>query len=372
MSDRNFRSLQRLEGNASTSRTLNLHAVWKHSRGEEDYARHPFFTSPVLNRAIILKHRMRRDEADVFWTPRTNGTKVIIPIDPTNLKLGGQYFFVGQKDVDRMLTALGIANEANGQDLHILNIIDEIPSLDPFLLREKLKRCGHEPSRFYFELSEADLRKMFSFVQSELEPLVRLTFSGAGGALRTAALVNKILANSVDSDLDPLRQVLKLTPTDFEEGVFSWKGFLYYKWSLVALLPEIQQVTYEIDRVVPRGFMDADMRIYLSKTRGLIRSCMTLALETVGATLAIYDKAFKALVAENDPAQFRTFLLDAPNLFADLGERLGSLQHITSFWRFRYPQGSRAMILAEDLVECFQDFESSLNFPETAELFRAA
>ena len=43
-----------------------------------------------------------------------------------------------------------------------------------------------------------------------------------------------------------------------------------------------------------------------------------------------------------------------------LGEQLGVVDHISSFWRFRFPPGRPARCSAEELIDLFMDFEESL------------
>ena len=45
-------------------------------------------------------------------------------------------------------------------------------------------------------------------------------------------------------------------------------------------------------------------------------------------------------------------------MFLELGEKMGAISHIVSFWRYRFPPGRPAMIDAEELATIFQDFTS--------------
>ena len=57
---RAIRSLVSLNENASTARTLNLVGVWrKHGDSTPEYRTCPFFRNSILNRSIIVKHRLR-------------------------------------------------------------------------------------------------------------------------------------------------------------------------------------------------------------------------------------------------------------------------------------------------------------------------
>ena len=66
------------------------------------------------------------------------------------------------------------------------------------------------------------------------------------------------------------------------------------------------------------------------------------------------------------PTAFREFLVDAPELFASLGERLAAVSHVSSFWRYQYPEEVRARVGYAELTDVLADFEASLAFAETS------
>mgnify|MGYP001423441743 CR=1 FL=1 len=76
-------------------------------------------------------------------------------------------------------------------------------------------------------------------------------------------------------------------------------------------------------------------------------------------TLLEYGTAFAAL-AEGQPQAFRNFLLKAPSLFIPIGEAVGVIRHIDSFWRFRFPDSSTPMMDADEAIEVLHDFESTI------------
>jgi len=144
MTDRTLRNLAHLRRSASTARVLNLLKIYLDHGGEAEWAKRPLFRTPALNRSLIIKHRLRRDETDCFHLRRHVATKVVIPLDAADLKAGGRYVFVGQRGFEGVMReAFGI--DAWHPDLATLNLLDRLPSLDPFLLREQLKRSGIQP-----------------------------------------------------------------------------------------------------------------------------------------------------------------------------------------------------------------------------------
>jgi hypothetical protein len=367
MNDRSVRNLAHLEASASTARVLNLRSVGRVKRGDPDYAANPMFQNAALNTSIIVKHRLRGAETDQFKSPRRSATKIMIPIEAGDLRLGARYVFVGQHQFKQALyESFGIAIDDDSRDLRTLAILDETPTLDPFLLREQLRRFNLEPARCYFELSEADTKRMFDFAQREIEALVRMSIGGGTVAdAQAARLTRKILANSADADLEPLRLTMQLDPQQFQEGAFCWKAFLYYKWQLADLLPRVSPVLQQIETLRPIGPQTDDDRAYLAATRETLRKALIASCKAVKATLEIYDNAYKSLTEQSEPSAFRDFLLKAPAMFNELGERLGGIEHIVSFWRFRFPAGSRPTISPAELTNVFMDFESSLGAENT-------
>jgi hypothetical protein len=258
--------------------------------------------------------------------------------------------------------AFGVVIGEESPDLRTLKVLDETPSLDPFLLREQLRRHDLEPARCYFEISEGDTLRMFKFAQREIEPLVRMSIGDLdAGGVHSAALTQKILANATDAALEPLRLTMQLDHQQYQEGIFCWKAFLYYKWQLADLLPRVSTVLAEIEAKRPRGSTTDETRAYLTLARENIGREFKASCAKVKSTLAVYDAAYHGLTAGGEPLKFRDFLLQAPSLFNELGERLGGIEHIISFWRYRFSSGNPASIAPDDLVDMFMDFEGSLS-----------
>ena len=360
--DRSLRSLVLLQSNASTSRALNLISIWKRHAESEGYRKNPFFMSPMLNRSIIVKHRLRANERDDMPNGMSTGTKIILPIDPTDLRLGARSFIIGQRGYENIFEEISTGSAGDRRDASLLELLDELPSLDPFLTRERLKKHGFNPDRCYFDLSDSDSNRMFSFARQELTPLIGVSFGDVDARLseKTSLLAQKIMANAGDAELEPLRQGLGMSMSDFEEGVFCWKGFIYYKWALTDLLPKVAPVLKEIGKVKPAGPTNLENRAYIEATRERLCQSINQSFDVVRQTLRIYEDAYGDLTRHGLPLTFRKFLLRAPQMFHELGERLGAVQHIVSFWRYRFPEDQPHKVNADELVELLGDFEASI------------
>ena len=118
----------------------------------------------------------------------------------------------------------------------------------------------------------------------------------------------------------------------------------------------------EISQIRPMGRQDPAIRAYLASARRGLEQALTGASEAVADILDVYDQAFAELVHKGDPQAFREFLLGAPGRFIELGNRLGAINHLVSFWAFRFPPERRAYVTPEELADIFLDFETGLIF----------
>jgi hypothetical protein len=360
--DRTIRSLAALAG-ASSSRVLNLAAVALENAANPNHADAPMFDSTIINRSIILKHRLRADELDLFTPRRAVATKIIIPFERTDLKAGGRSFFVGQRGFEELLREAGNYGErlSMKRDLDVLRLMDSIPSLDPFLLREHLRSNDVRPNACYFAISAADQERMYEYTAREVRRLTSLAVDGKLSARdpSTGKVVAALLSAEVSDKLEPLRATLKLAANEFTEGVFSWRGFLYYKWSLEEFWPHVLRVLRDIRSIRPIGSLNADDAAFLSNKKQALILGVQSNSNDVRRVLGIYDQAYGRLIDQQDPKLFRDFLLNAPTLFFELGEKIGAISHITSFWRYRFPDGAPRLADVEELMMIFQDFAAS-------------
>jgi len=357
--ERIYRSLRGLEKTASTSRVLNLAALAVRHAGNPEHSEAPLFKSPVLNGSVLLKHRLRTDEVDLFDGLARTATKLIVPFDKSDLALGGRTVFVGERGWMPILTELRGGTDEMTRDVEILEAIDQLPSLDPFLLREHLKRRGFEISPSHFDISPGDADKMQRFVGGEIARLIELAYGGTGSGGATSRLVEALLSSKTDERLEPLRLTLQLEGESYREGIFSWKGFLYYKWVLNSLWPKLKEVLIEVMKLRVIGPRDRDLMVLIDEMKVRLRGAMEAQVKTVMGYLKTYDQVFAQLTDGNAIA-FRDFLLASPEMFMSLGEGAGTLSHVATFWRYRFPAGKPLMAPMGEILELLQDFEAGL------------
>lgn len=360
---RELRNLAHLKTGGSSNRVLNLTRLYTQFREDEDYKANPLFENSALNRAIILKHNLRVDERHLFPNHRQQVTKIILPFDPFDLSLGGRAFFFRQQHFEQLMRSyLNIEDMSKSRDVDILRCLDRLPSLDPFLLREHLMAINVRPSSKYFQISPNDLKSMAAFTANEIENLV-MAAMGKKGTRGAAKLGNKILSDQLDLELAPLKETLGMTDEQFSSGIMCWRGFLYYKWGYVELQNSIREVMTGLSTYKPVATHEDMVRNYLRRARPRIAKALVKTIKETGRLLEAYDEVYQAMANDRDPEPFRQFLLRGSHLFTDLGEKLGILNHIVSFWRFRMTRvltnNSRPLESIE-YADILIDFEASL------------
>lgn len=356
-----IRSLTRLHKAGSTARVIDLLRVWEGALVDNEPVEKPFFSHPLLNKSFIIKHRLRRNETEIFEDGRGTATKILIPIDLSNLDAGGRYIFIGQPNYLEVLSeAIGSDMTQRFADVRVLKALDQLPSFDPFLLREWMSKAGAFPDSRYFELNLLDVGRMEAFVFDEISMLVSMSLSGSARNEAIGRLVKKMLSSTYDNDMEPLRQTLRLSEDEFREGMFCWKGFLYYKWAAKSIEGEIAPVIREMRELQPIRGVDSEAQHMLEAARKRLGRAMVTAFNRLSDIIGSYDLAYQQMVGAQNPLAFKTFLLSSPGLFIQLGEHLGQLQHVVQFWRYRArAQGASAMPF-DEYVDIMRDFEDSI------------
>ncbi|MBI1211702.1 MAG: hypothetical protein GC190_09590 [Alphaproteobacteria bacterium] len=356
------RSLALIKRSGSTSRILNLHDIAERFGQTEEYREKPFFHSKRLNSSIILKHSLRGAEHYLFASPKPTATKILLPFANGELTIGGTNVFVGQKNFEGALRELGAYGDESAlmQDIELLEHLDRLPSLDPFLLREQIKRINRDPARCYFQISDNDLKNMQEFVSEQIRRLIEMAFAGddkTGNSAVSAQMAAKILADENADTLMPLKAALGLDGTEWADGVFCWKGFLYYKWSFRNLVPQSAALIKQM-RGLGLGRCDvtrvASIRQMMERAQTLLKE----KVQSINSLLRIYDIAYNTLTTEKNPAAFKDFLLQSPKMFVEIGESAGVAGHLVGFWSYRFKDATTTFLTAPELVEIFQEFEN--------------
>ena len=108
------------------------------------------------------------------------------------------------------------------------------------------------------------------------------------------------------------------------------------------------------------GPVAAEMQHYLGLARRRINTAVARNLMVTRNLLDVYDTAYRGLTRGGEPLAFREFLMNAPHFFLELGETLGVLSHVVSYWKFRFKKGAPTQVNAIELNDILMDFDLGL------------
>jgi hypothetical protein len=346
---------------AESSRLLDLLQIRMRWGDYEDHAARPLFENRILNRAIIIKHTPRPGELFEYAERRIKSTKVMFPLDRHDLSLGSFTGLVGQRDFSRIMARhLGGPEHLSERDERVLGLLDQLPTLDPFLLYARLKSSGIDVSPIYFQLSEADRTAIQIEMAQAFTPLVRLCLPGGEyGGEAAARFIDKILNFEESEEIDSLRAAFKLGTDMFAAALFAWRGLIYYKWKSASLGGALDAALAKMGAFRFASPTGSGARI--ERTRSKIMKMAAAAAARVEQINARYDAAFADFVDNGQADHFRQFLINAPSLFLICGQSMAIVEHIVSFAEAcPTPSGRGAGAEGAELVDMFRDLEREL------------
>jgi len=355
-------SLRSITARSSSARVLDLHSLALDVGDDPDHRARPMFLHPVLNRTIIVKHHPRAGEFEGATEHGAIVTKVIFPFDPGDLDLGGQFLLVDEPDlVDQLARHLDWRDIDMARDVAMLRLIDRLPTLDPFLLHEAFVANRFDVAPCYFRLSATDKTEMRDFVAHQVETLIGLCFGGMTVSDAQAKRLSELILAEGDSpELAPLRMAMRMESAEFAQAMFCWKAVLYYRWRSRLLGPDIRATRRSIGAVeISRFDLDSArfVRLAIAQLEGLIHDCE----RRIAEMFHIYDEVFEALTAQRTPEPFRRFLIDGPRLFARLGERMGRLEQLSSYWAHQFPGLRTRQLRPEAIYDGLRNLLSALS-----------
>ncbi len=365
MAKDSYGKLSLLKRGGSTSRVIDLVSTREKFGDTDGWARDPMFANMRLNRGFVVKHTLRPWEREQLGGDRHSATKVIIPISDKDLDLGGHSIFVESAQFERQLSDhLGVSPDSAGfvADAARLRALASLPSFDPYLLLEYFRRAGERIDACYFHIADDELARISEYTAAQIDLLVRKAFGGAGDAATMAKSrrLAKVLFEDENSEqLRVLRDALRMTEAEYRDGVFGWKGTLYYSWRAKECYAELVAFMNDLKSLRVTGLSAEDRADMRATTASILQLALGRWTRLKGK-LDAYQAEFEQFVSRGDPAALKAFMSRAPELFVEMGEDIGRLQHVASYWKF-WTKGRRVQSLSGmEAFDLLPDFEAAL------------
>lgn len=295
-----------------------------------------FFRSKVLNDLVLIKDTILED--GVRTRQSAIGTKLYFPFNEGDIYEGGRTIFAHDSRLESTLVdtfgAGAFAKEAIEEDLRILALLDKLPSLDPFLLKEAFRNEGLKTNEAYFDVSKEVWAEIELFILQRFEPLVKAAFPDAMSSDEMArTLIEKIWEARDLEALKPLIEAFRLPQGEALEIFSAWKGINFYSFQYERAKPAfVELLTWLRDLQIPHG-ASASERAELKLMQDLAKEQMRSEWQKADAILreyqVSYDKMFKQKVGS---AEFVAFLKNSNRKYWELGNSLGKCGHASYCW----------------------------------------
>ena len=200
-----------------------------------------FFESRHLNNAILVKETsltsvFSRDPCDERLPIRT---KLFLPYNIDAPYAGGQSSFTDEPKFEEALTYLagsgGGSEERLQRDLSKIRLIEQLPSLAPFLLKDKFKLAGLTTNESYFRLPAEEWSNIRAHIRQRFVVMTRFASQSQGDVPQEVVdrLVDRIWEARDLEPVFPLLKAIGLPADKAAEFFYCWKGISFFEYEFL-------------------------------------------------------------------------------------------------------------------------------------------
>jgi hypothetical protein len=318
---------------AGSSRVFNCNALTRRLV-EKDATTARFFRNPPLNGIVLIKDAVPEDERKGPRCPPV-GTKLYFPFNELDIYEGGRTIFLhdpalAQSILENFGQGAQLSKEALAEDLRILGVLDELPSLDPFLMKDVFQRAGIAVNEAYFEISPEQWKEIEIFILQRFEPLVKAAFPEAMASDEKARRLVETIWEAKDvAALQPLIDAFRL-PADKALEIFAaWKGINFYSFQYSRIQPKLVDMAKWLKGIeVPVGSMPNEERARSMAALGQVRAELRREWQKVDGILRDYTESYDEVFRQRQSsAQFLSFMRNCGKAYWELGSGLGKANH---------------------------------------------
>lgn len=314
-----------------SSWVFNCNRVTRRLKRESGEPRR-LFMNDALNYLVLVKEILTRDDPRrVDGSPI--GTKLYLPFESDNPEKGGRSVLIHSPKLAPFLaetvglSAAGDKADAFENDLEILHTIDELPSLDGFLLRDALSLQGIVPNDEYFEVSPEERGAIQKFIRDKMEMLVRAAFDGAKpDQAKVTQLIDTVWEAKDLHALEPLIAALRC-PREEALSIFAaWKGIMFYSFDYYRSEEKRKNLALWLNKNSrPSGALPKDYVQYLKERVQGVGTRLRNHWVSVDTVLKEYTQLYDSFVTSMNPAGFINFLRNAKEVSYSVGISLGKI-----------------------------------------------
>lgn len=331
------------------------------------------FATRGLNRVVFIKKpkdraddpdfheeqaRSRRKQAKGESPKSQVVTMIYCPFDLEDIPGGGTSFEMGSSQQDVVMReSIGFNPNGEGEkverDLGVLGILQELPSLDPFLLKDKMIGAGIAVDDTYFDISDEEFGIIKNYILKKFEPITRkVVGSNTEQARRLSEEFIMKLWEGRDLDyLAPITQVFNLDQTHAAEIYYAWKGLSYYEFNYKKDLKMLLTFADWLqNKSLPAHYVKPEEAVEFQQLSRNVAVKFARHLEQSSRILRQYNNAYEELfVREGESKSFIDILRQSNDLFWRTSASISALNHGVSVWKQQTVKKNRDKLNADEL-----------------------
>lgn len=313
-----------------------------------------FFDNKELNQSVIFKYPNFSDDAKDDLLPWDNDenefaaavrpieTGIYSPTVRDRPDLGGEVIYMRMKNyADLLAENLGVAASVSKRDMDLLNVIDNTPSLDPFLLRASIEERLIPFNHGLWSISEEENEQLRKIIAAKIMPIIEVALCGGANNAWSSARVDDFLKAIWNPELPDAQDFVASFGFDAIEAkkVFNaWKGVTFYELQVrrsasksVELLKWLRS-----SQSVPIDIMSNRMyEQQLSMFTSRVGSDLESVLQDIRKVLSEYQGCLRAF-KDGEPESFRNFLRTCQSKYWLMGYCTSALNAVAlTFHQYR-------------------------------------
>jgi hypothetical protein len=332
----------------------------------------PLFRNKYLNNCIVLKiiALTRQDRRRAY----TTDTLLYFPYNAENIYEGGDSVLFSDPKREAMLRhKCGFNPDDPSQtdsiehDERLLAMLADIPTLDPFLLREKAMQLdiADDINPAYFNLTHEEWTTFQAPIREKIDALVRKAL-GVTHSLETTDIADHV-TNFLDKiweardieDIEAFVDSMDIPRDRAPELFFAWKAICYYQAQSRALEPSLKRLFQWIGD--PRTALPIDLMTLRKELREQVDAEITILKQRMKENyrqtkfiLDSYEDSYQRFIEEGNPEPFKRFLGNAQEQFLSLAACLSSNAHAVNLIEDQWRRGGPQVYAVQhrELLDC--------------------
>jgi hypothetical protein len=364
--------------NAGSSRVFNCNDVARKLERRDGEQAPYLFRTPAMHHLVLVKEAMRYDD------PRhpkgvAIGSKIYVPYNHDEIYEGGRSIFFHSPHLLQVFhEQFGVerteaSSAALDHDMTVFRILDDLPSLDGFLMHDALELEGIDANEAYFDVSSEERTGIQEYIRSKMEPLVAAAYGGKKPpTAKVTQLIDAMWEAKDLTALEPLVLAFRF-PKDEALAIFgAWKGINFYSFQYHQGRRKREAFAQWLkEDAMPKNLVPRDVLQILEPIRRATVERLRGHWVEVDNTLKQYEKLYSEFVASSNPGGFISFLRGAKAIYWQLGDSLSKIDHAINCWDI-WTKGAANRRLPYEQLEAMLELLKKILEPTASDHAKAA